>query len=37
MQFTSYVIQLTDHQGVVQEIFVDIKTGVEAKNYEGVS
>jgi len=25
------------HQGVVQEIYVDIKTGVEAKNYEGIN
>ncbi|XP_026816839.1 transmembrane emp24 domain-containing protein bai-like [Rhopalosiphum maidis] len=28
---------LNNYQGAVQEVFVDIKTGVEAKNYEGVA
>uniref|UniRef100_A0A2S2PHT4 Transmembrane emp24 domain-containing protein bai n=1 Tax=Schizaphis graminum TaxID=13262 RepID=A0A2S2PHT4_SCHGA len=28
---------LNNYQGAIQEVFVDIKTGVEAKNYEGVA
>lgn len=35
--FSSKVSSNEYHQGAVQEVFVDIKTGVEAKSYEGIA
>lgn len=35
--FTSKVLNNEYHQGAIQEVFVDIKTGVEAKSYEGIA
>ncbi|CAH1732664.1 transmembrane emp24 domain-containing protein bai-like [Aphis gossypii] len=32
-----FISKASNNNGAVQEIFMDIKTGVEAKNYEGVA